>query len=231
VSFDIIYKAQRNTLIITTATVRPPLRCFNDLIVGPTARANPEWSTEGSIPFEVLMLSWFVMVHELPERRAKSIAIVHVGPKGVFAVIPCGEAGTLNLISAVKPLVPAFAAAVRRLRRWPDAIGTARVELIFVVSATANVPAATFPAHGIVFCIARVDNVLHRVDTFVFVECRNPIAKGDGKVVLFRRAYVVAPGEAPVDLVLVVIFVDVLAKLLIPLIGAVSTDVELTTGI
>ena len=101
-----------------------------------------------------IMISRVVKVLEFPKRRTESIATVHVRPKSLSAMIPGGEASTLNLIASMGPLVPALASAVRIFRPWPRAIAAAGVELVLVVSASTNITSTALPVHGVVGSIA-----------------------------------------------------------------------------
>lgn len=137
-------------LIITLAAVRPSSCSFDNFVIVPTTRADPDRRLEGGLPLVIVIVSRVIVVVKFPRRCPESVAAVHIWKHGLLSVIPGGESGTLDRILPKEHLPPALAAAVGFAWPWPGAVTTARVELILVISVITNVPPATLPVHGVI---------------------------------------------------------------------------------
>ena len=164
------------------------------------------------------------MVFKLRRRGTEAIAAIHIRQHRLLPMVPGSEARALDLVLAEKYFVPALAAAVRDVR--PRPVAAPRVKLVLVITVIADVAAAALPVHGVILCVAGVDELLHRLDTLVVVKGRDVVTEGDDVVVLLGGALVVAFGVAPVDCVGGVLFGHLVAKGFIVFIRAVAADVE-----
>lgn len=80
---------------------------LHDVVVVPTAGADPDRRTEGRVPLKSVMICRIIEVLGLPGCRTQPIAGVHVRSKRLLPMVIRREPRALDLISVVAPFVPA----------------------------------------------------------------------------------------------------------------------------